>query len=188
MVIGDFNEIVGLLEKEGGCIRPRKQMEEFVLTIDYCGLCDLGFIGSKFTWIYQTTFGVRIRERLDRALANLEWRSLYPLAKLHHLSSLVSDQSPLSLHLIQRQKKKRNRKMFRFESMWLKDSRCEKVVKDAWECGQLVGSDWVLQECLEWCKTDLSAWNDYEFGHVGRTIVELQTKLEWSELNLFLRN
>ena len=66
--------------------------------------------------------------------------------------------------------------------MWLKDSRCEKVVKDAWECGQLVGSDWVLQECLEWCKTDLSAWNDYEFGHVGRTIVELQTKLEWSKL------
>ena len=66
--------------------------------------------------------------------------------------------------------------------MWLKDSRCEKVVKDAWECGQLVGSDWVLQECLEWCKTDLSAWNDSEFGHVGRTIVELQTKLEWSEL------
>ena len=107
MVIGDFNEIVGLLEKEGGCIRPRKQMEEFVLTIDYCGLCDLGFIRSKFTWIYQTTCGVRIRERLDRALANLEWRSLYPLAKLHHLSSLISDHSPLSLHLIQRQKKKK---------------------------------------------------------------------------------
>ena len=182
LVIGDFNEIVGLLEKEGGCIRPRKQMEKFVSTIDNCGLCDLGFIGSTFTWIYQTTCGVQIRERLDRALANLEWRSLYPMAKLHHLSSLVSDHSPLSLHLIQWQKKKRNRKMFRFESMWLKDSRCEMVVKDAWECGQLVGSDWVLQECLERCKIDLSAWNVSEFGHVGRTIVELQTQLEWLEL------
>ena len=58
LVIGDFNEIVGLLEKKGGCIRPRKQMEDFVTTIDYCGLCDLGFIGSKFTWLYQTTCGV----------------------------------------------------------------------------------------------------------------------------------
>ena len=63
--------------------------------------------------------------------------------------------------------------------MWLKDSRCEKVVKDAWECGQLVGLDWVLQECLERCKANLSTWNDSEFGHVGRTIMELQTKLEW---------
>ena len=78
--------------------------------------------------------------------------------------------------------KKRNRKMFRFESMWFKDSRCEKVVKDAWERGQLVGSDWVLQECLEQCKIDLSALNDSKFGHVGRTNVELQTKLEWLEL------
>ena len=66
--------------------------------------------------------------------------------------------------------------------MWLKDSRCEKVVNDARECGQLVGSDWILQECLEWCKADLLAQNEAEFGHVGRNIMELQTKLEWLEL------
>ena len=66
--------------------------------------------------------------------------------------------------------------------MWLKDSRCEKVVNDTLESGQMVGSDWVLQGCLEWCKADLSAWNNTEFGHVGRNIMELQTKLEWLEL------
>ena len=27
--------------------------------------------------------------------------------------------------------------------MWLKDSRCEKVVKDTLESGQMVGLDWV---------------------------------------------
>ena len=72
-------------------------------TIDHCGLCDLGFIGSKFTWLYQTSSGVQIRKRLDRALATLEWMSLYPTAKLHHLSSSVSDHFPLSLHLFQQQ-------------------------------------------------------------------------------------
>ena len=101
LVIGDFNEIIGLSEKEGGCILPKKQMEDFVSTIDYCGLCDLGFIRSKFTWLYQTTSGVQIRERLDRALASLEWRSLYTMAKLHHFSSSVLDHFPLSLHLFQ---------------------------------------------------------------------------------------
>ena len=109
LVIGDFNEIVGLSEKEGGSIRPSKQMADFVSTIDHCGLCDLGFIGSKFTWLYQTTSGVQIRERLDRALATLEWRSLYPTAKLHHLSSSVSNHSPLSLHLFQQRKKRRHK-------------------------------------------------------------------------------
>ena len=173
---------MGLSEKEGESIRPRKQMANFVSTIDHCGLCDLGFIGSKFSWLYQTTSGVQIRERLDRALATLEWRSLYPTSKLHHLSSSVSDHSPLSLHLFQQRKKRRHKIFFRFESMWLKDLRCEKVVKDAWESGQLIESDWVFHNCLGRCKVDLSSWNAMEFGHVGRIIRELQTKLEWLEM------
>ena len=35
LVIGDFNEIIGLSEKEGGSIRPKKQIDDFVSTIDY---------------------------------------------------------------------------------------------------------------------------------------------------------
>ena len=84
-------------------------MEDFVSTINYCGLCDLGFIGSKFIWLYQTTSGVQIRERLDRVLATLEWTSLFPTTKLHHLSSSVLDHFPLSLHLSQRRKKRRQK-------------------------------------------------------------------------------
>lgn len=49
LVIGDFNEITSLSEKEGGSLRPRKQMELFVNTINTCGLCDMGFIGPKYT-------------------------------------------------------------------------------------------------------------------------------------------
>ena len=64
----------------------------------------------------------------------------------------------------------------------MKDFRCEKVVQDAWENGQLLGSDWVLHNCLERYKVDLSSWNATEFGHVGRIIRELQTKLEWLEM------
>ena len=37
---------------------------------------------------------------------------------------------------------------------------------------------------MEQCKANLSAWNDSEFGHVGRNTMELQTKLEWLELQL----
>ena len=66
--------------------------------------------------------------------------------------------------------------------MWLKDWRCEKVVKDACVSGQVIESDWVLQSCLERCKVELSTRNSTEFGHVGKHIEELQAKLEWLEL------
>ena len=39
--------------------------------------------------------------------------------------------------------------MFRFESMRLKDSRCEEVVKAAWEAGVSLQLDWVIGTCME---------------------------------------
>ena len=98
-MIGDFNEIIGLLEKEGGRIRPKRQMELFLEVINFYALRDLGFVGPKFTWLFQQRDGFQIRERLDRALGSTDWLDLFPRATLHHLSSLVSDHSPLSLHL-----------------------------------------------------------------------------------------
>ena len=82
LTIGDFNEIIGTSEKEGGSDRPRQQMTNFIETINACGLRDLGYNGPKFTWNYERADGVRIRERLDRALTTPEWTSLFPLAKL----------------------------------------------------------------------------------------------------------
>ena len=97
LTIGDFNEITGASEKEGGSDRPRQQMKNFIDTINFCGFHDLGFNGPKFTWRYHQADGMQIRERLDRALATPEWMNLFPEAKLFHLSSSVSDHLPLAL-------------------------------------------------------------------------------------------
>ena len=37
LVIGDFNEIMSMLKKEGGSSRPRQQLANFVETINLCG-------------------------------------------------------------------------------------------------------------------------------------------------------
>ena len=60
MVIGDFNELTGLSEK-GGAMRPAHQMKKFVDTLNWCGLKDMGFAGSKFTWLYRKSDGTQIR-------------------------------------------------------------------------------------------------------------------------------
>ena len=165
-------------EKEGGSDRPRQQMTNFIETINACGLHDLGYNGPKFTWNYERADGVRIRERLDRALATPEWTSLFPLAKLYHLSSSVLDHAPLVLRMTQKLRCRRQKKSFRFESMWLKDQRCEQVVIDAWEKGRFSTEGHVLQNCLEQCRSSLDEWNKKIFGHVGKKVAELQRKVE----------
>jgi hypothetical protein len=57
-----------------------------------CGLEDLGLIGDPFTWKRG-----RIRERLDRAVVNNEWRFMHPGASLKHLEYIKSDHRPILL-------------------------------------------------------------------------------------------
>ena len=50
LVVGDFNEIIKSSEKRGGRLRPYLQMQNFCDALDECGLMDMGFVGSRFTW------------------------------------------------------------------------------------------------------------------------------------------
>ena len=107
---------------------------------------------------------------MDRALATLEWLSLFPSTKLFHLTSFASDHSPFSLHFERRHPKRNVGRAFRFESMWLKDLRCEEVVHEAWDEGKLMGMEFTFKNCLDWCRVKLDVWNKLEFGLVSRMI------------------
>lgn len=52
VVIGDFNEIRNVEEKEGGASQPLQQMARFDSAIDFCRLKELKFVGPLFTLIY----------------------------------------------------------------------------------------------------------------------------------------
>lgn len=125
VVVGDFNEISCSMEKEGGAPRPNYQMARFNNAINFCGLRDVGFIGPKFTWLYQRRDGTQIRARLDRALASQEWFLLFPTARLFHKSSSVSNHSPLLLQFLGKPKRGKKKKLFYFNFIWLSDARCE---------------------------------------------------------------
>ena len=55
-------------------------------------------------------------------------------------------------------------------------------MKEAWDEGLYEGLGDALNRCLESCHVRLEVWNSVEFGNVGKTVVELQKKLEWLEL------
>ena len=146
-------------------------MKYFVDIINCCGLKEVRFTGPLFTWLYLKEDGSQIRERLDRALATVEWFHLFPMAKLTHLSSSASNHSPLILQLSVKPRKKKMGRVFRFKSMWLKDPRCEAIVEEAWDEGLYGGSGDVLNRCLESCRARLEVWNGTEFGNVGKIVL-----------------
>lgn len=79
MMCGDFNEILMQCEKEGGEQRSRTAMDSFRVALEDCGLSDLGFSGDQFTWRNNSKCQDRyIKERLDRAVADVCWRNHFP--------------------------------------------------------------------------------------------------------------
>ena len=96
---GDFNEIIRSHEKKGGRLRPKRQMGDFRDVLDECGFRDLGFVGGKYTWCNGHPDGFTIWERLDRAIATMEWIEKFPATKVMHLECGSSDHKPILICL-----------------------------------------------------------------------------------------
>ena len=118
------------------------------------------------------------------ALVSPGWASLFPSAKLIHKSSSTSYHNPLLLQLKVTKKQGKSKNSFRFESMWLKEPKCEEVVTEAWNEGLVAANSHPLLSCLNSCKAKLEEWNWTEFGHVGKEIARLQKLLEVQPTNL----
>jgi hypothetical protein len=106
----------------GGGDRPsNSRMFEFKNCLNACSTIDLGFSDPKFTWSNYHDVSSLIMERLDRALANPDWRILFPETTVSYLTQTHSDYCPFLLtlcliipHVLSRP--------FRFESIWLSHS------------------------------------------------------------------
>ena len=66
-------------------------MLAFRHTLLQCGLADLVFRGYWFTWRNGQYGAAFVEERLDRFVATLEWREMFPKATMHHLVVSYSD-------------------------------------------------------------------------------------------------
>ena len=66
-MIGDFNEITGHNEKEGGRQRPDSSFLPFKQMLNDCGMLEFPFTGDMLSWIGKIAGGTIVRCRLDRA-------------------------------------------------------------------------------------------------------------------------
>lgn len=96
-LIGDWNEIL-LPGEQKGCIFSPARASAFWNVLDNCGLLDLNTTGAKFTW-HRTQGYKQMAKRLDRGLANLQWRLKFPEAFIEVLCRMHSDHNPLLLRM-----------------------------------------------------------------------------------------
>ncbi|KAJ4828997.1 hypothetical protein Tsubulata_031728 [Turnera subulata] len=92
LLMGDFNVTAFPEETQGGAGVQFNRLARFREWISDCHLTDLGFKGPRFTW-----FRGLIRRRLDRMLANDQWRARFDDASVFHLLRVKSDHRPLLL-------------------------------------------------------------------------------------------
>lgn len=76
-VVGDFNEVLAQSKKLAGNQRGENQMCKFREAIEINDLCDLGYIGDKFTWCNEHSGDSFTKERLDRFVANNSLKDVF---------------------------------------------------------------------------------------------------------------
>nr|XP_017245467.1 PREDICTED: uncharacterized protein LOC108217129 [Daucus carota subsp. sativus] len=131
-VMGDFNDLLYSTDKEGIHPHPEHLMRGFRHALDMSSLSEVELSGGRFTWERGRGTSAWVRERLDRAFANSNWWSLFPLCNLTVVSTPVSDHEALFLKLVETTMSKKVFR-FKFENTWLKDPSFISDVKNCWE-------------------------------------------------------
>ncbi|XP_015933190.1 uncharacterized protein LOC107459476 [Arachis duranensis] len=177
MLMGDFNEIAEVGEKKGGTRIDDHACQKFREWINNCKLIDLGFVGSKYTWKGGQRKGLdRVFKRLDRALANAEWRTEFGDARVEILSRVHSDHHPL-LAVLRPNQIDRGEKPFCFEAMWATHPEFSEFIQRSWNQNNH------FYQNLKTLTQKLKVWNKEIFGHILKKKRRILNRLEGIQRN-----
>ncbi|XP_060964042.1 uncharacterized protein LOC133033349 [Cannabis sativa] len=144
------------------------------------GLVDLGCLGGKFTWFQkasQSTGGALVRRaRLDRALASIDWRILFPNAVVELLTVGTSDHKPILLNT--EGGTRCLKPQFKYELMWGRDPRCFWIVRNAWRDNLHHDPMVNLYRKLRKTKEHLKTWNKTHFGKIQQQVADAKKTLD----------
>ncbi|VFQ86685.1 unnamed protein product [Cuscuta campestris] len=170
--IGDFNIVLKMDERIGGNPVNREESREFMDCLNLCGLEDLPFEGSKYTWCNNQGIGKRIYSKLDRILGNIEWIINFNF-KAHFREGGISDHSAMIL----KQVKHDTRHSFKFCDMWTLDPHFPQIVKEVWEEKHEGTTMLQVVQKLKLLKSPLKSLNRQKFQHLDKQIDIIRTEL-----------
>lgn len=174
-MIGDFNDIKGNHEKEGGVTRSEASFALFRSMISISRLHDLKSIGGYFTWNGHRS-KYNIRSRIDRAMASCDWLDLYLNAHVKILPWIGSDHRPL---LVDTESiKTRKRGMFRNDNQWRLQPEVKKIIHEVWNNECLSISPEIFYKMIEKCRGALSKWRSKSNANTEKRICESKAQIQ----------
>ncbi|KAK8913559.1 hypothetical protein KSP39_PZI024511 [Platanthera zijinensis] len=169
IVAGDFNVIRYASEKMGGNLPNPNHMAEFSDCILDCGLSEIPYSRSPFTWTNN-----KIWECLDRVLSNANWTNYFTSAKVEHLSHANSDHCPL---IITMSTAERNFvPTIRFQNMWISHHEFDNSILNSWSIS--ISGPPLIQLWLKLkdIKIKLKKWNKEVFGNLFTKLIESENE------------
>ncbi|XP_027067398.1 uncharacterized protein [Coffea arabica] len=181
LVGGDFNVVAAADKYAGQAAQDLTAMAEFAECISACGLKEIPFSGSRYTWtgIRQ---GRRIWKRLDRLLMNLEWQRRFSGSVVKHLNRATSDHSPQLLQLSPGFPT--GPKSFRFQDMWLNHHGFLMVVRQCWDQPTDGYGMFHFFLKLKRLKQALRTWNQDVFDNIFEKVSKAEEEVRLKELQL----
>lgn len=159
MLIGDFNETILPSDQRGG-VYNHSRAALFSNFMSNSNLLDLTTTGGRFTW-HRNHNGLRIlSKKLDRAVANMNWRLSFPKAFVEVLCRLHSDHNPLLLRF-GGLPLARGPRPFRFEAAWIDHEEYADLVNRSWE-----SSNHNITAALDKVRENSINFNKEVFGNI----------------------
>jgi hypothetical protein len=137
-----------------------------------CNLLDLTTIGGRFTW-HRNHNGIRIlSKKLDRGLANMNWRLSFPEAIVKVLCRLHSDHNPLLLRF-GGLPLNRGTRPFRFEAAWIDHPEYMNLVNQSWNSSN---HNTIL--ALKTVSEKSTIFNKEVFGNIFKSKKHIESRLK----------
>ncbi|XP_070004433.1 uncharacterized protein [Nicotiana sylvestris] len=127
---GGFNIIMDPNDKLGGHPHRMYKSLEFQTCINNCGLIDMGYNGSNYTWCNNRRPGKRIWNRLDRIFVNDLWDQIFQRTSVRHLARTCSDHRPLLMKNLSATHQ--HISYFRFLNCWVNIEGFFDIVRESW--------------------------------------------------------
>ncbi|XP_070039991.1 uncharacterized protein [Nicotiana tomentosiformis] len=144
------------------------EYEDFAFCVNSCGLFDLGYKGSPFTWWNDRPNAECIFKWLDRIFVTLPFHNLFPNIEVEHLIRTGSDHAPLLMRC--GEDAMQFVKPFKFLNFWTKHDKFKDFVKQNWVAGFIGDPFLMLKQKLKRVKIVLSQWSKLTYGDIFKQL------------------
>ncbi|KAJ9536472.1 hypothetical protein OSB04_un000353 [Centaurea solstitialis] len=179
VVMGDFNAMLFPHDALGGVSKRNGDMIDFFECLQDVELFDVVYSGIQYSWCQKPKEESGIRRKLDRVLANVDFTSVFPDARVRFLPRGISDHAPSVLSFKGGLRKKKFG--FRFDNFLVEHPRFLQIVKHSWAMHSQGSFMFRLLTKLKALKTPLRRLRS-TYGNLSEKVNSLKNELDVVQL------